>query len=103
MPASRWPTTACITSRWQVTAGWSASSATVTYTGHDLPDAPVEQVMTPASTTVYEYDPIREAARLMLTNRVSSLPVINYAKELVGLLTTTDCLLAMMEMDTDEE
>lgn len=71
--------------------------------GHDLPDAPVEQVMTPASTTVYEYDPIREAARLMLTNRVSSLPVINYAKELVGLLTTTDCLLAMMEMDTDEE
>lgn len=71
--------------------------------GHDLPDAAVEQVMSPAPTTVYEEDPIREAARLMLTNRISSLPVINYSKELVGLLTTTDCLSAMMEMDTDED
>lgn len=71
-------------------------------TGHP-PGTEVAQFMTPDPTTVYEEDSIREAARLMLDQRISSLPVINYAKELVGLLTTTDCLLAVIDMDTDED
>jgi acetoin utilization protein AcuB len=36
--------------------------------------------------------PISEAARLMLTNRVGCLPIINLGRHVVGIVTTTDLI-----------
>lgn len=40
---------------------------------------------------------ITEAARLMLSRRISALPVVDPAdRTLIGMITTTDCLLASL-------
>lgn len=41
--------------------------------------------------------PMHDAARLMLSRRISSLPVVDDDGKLAGIVTTTDCLLALLE------
>ncbi|HWH32284.1 MAG TPA: CBS domain-containing protein [Egibacteraceae bacterium] len=60
-------------------------------------DREVEAVMSSPVHTIGADEPIDAAARLMLSRRVSALPVLDDAGALAGLLTTTDCLLASLE------
>jgi acetoin utilization protein AcuB len=57
----------------------------------------VDQVMTRKVITVDERDPIEEAARIMIDNKVGGLPVMRDG-ELVGLVTETDIFKTFMEM-----
>lgn len=57
----------------------------------------VEQVMTRKVITVEEDDPLEEAARIMVDNKVGGLPVMRDGK-LVGIITETDIFKTFMEM-----
>ncbi len=57
----------------------------------------VEQVMTRNVITVEEDDPLEEAARIMVDNKVGGLPVMRQGK-LVGIITETDIFKTFMEM-----
>jgi CBS domain-containing protein len=55
-------------------------------------------VMTPKPFVVKLDDDLCEAARLMLTNRISGLPVVNEKGKLTGILTKTDIVKAITDM-----
>ncbi len=57
----------------------------------------VSQVMTREIITVEESDPIEEAARIMVDNKIGGLPVMREGK-LVGIITETDIFKTLMEM-----
>jgi acetoin utilization protein AcuB len=57
----------------------------------------VKNVMVKAVKTVQEDTLIEEAARIMVDNEISSLPVMR-GKELVGIITQTDLFNIMLEM-----
>ena len=57
----------------------------------------VEQVMSREVITVEESDPLEEAARIMVDNKVGGLPVMREGK-LVGIITETDIFKTFMEM-----
>ena len=57
----------------------------------------VGQVMTRKVITVEESDPIEEAARVMVDNKIGGLPVMRDGK-LVGIVTETDIFKTLMEM-----
>jgi acetoin utilization protein AcuB len=57
---------------------------------------PVELVMTAPPHTIGPDEPIEAAARTMLSRRISALPVVDEDQRLVGMITTTDCLLASL-------
>jgi len=57
----------------------------------------VSQVMTRSVITVEESDPIEEAARVMVDNKIGGLPVMREGK-LVGIITETDIFKTLMEM-----
>jgi acetoin utilization protein AcuB len=59
--------------------------------------ATVKPVMTPAPIVIEPDAPIHEAARLMLTNHIRSLPVMR-AETLVGIITSSDLLIALMNL-----
>lgn len=59
-------------------------------------DRPVEVVMSSPVHTIGDGEPIEAAARLMLSRRISAVPVLDGEGALVGLVTTTDCLLASL-------
>jgi acetoin utilization protein AcuB len=50
----------------------------------------VEKVMTKNPITVKPEDPVKHAAQLMLDKKLSGLPVINAAGDLVGIITESD-------------
>ena len=52
----------------------------------------VKDVMTPNVICIGADEPILKAARLMLQNRISGLPVIDKDGELVGIVTESDFL-----------
>lgn len=56
----------------------------------------VEVVMSAPVFTVGVEEKVEAAARLMLSRRVSALPVIDEEHTLLGVITTTDCLLASL-------
>lgn len=60
-------------------------------------DATVRTVMTPAVRWMRPDDDLIAATRQMLAWRISALPVIDHG-QLAGILTTTDCLNAMLEV-----
>lgn len=62
----------------------------------------VRTVMTPAPIIVEPDMPADEAARLMLTNHVSCLPVMR-SETLVGIITTSDILMAFIRMHRREK
>jgi acetoin utilization protein AcuB len=57
----------------------------------------VSQVMARDVITVEESDPIEEAARIMVDNKIGGLPVMREGK-LVGIITETDIFKTLMEM-----
>lgn len=57
----------------------------------------VRTIMTPAPIAIEPEAEADEAARLMLNNRISCLPVIR-SETLVGIVTTSDILTAFMNM-----
>lgn len=57
----------------------------------------VKSIMTPAPIVVEPDTAAEEAARLMLNNRISCLPVMR-GETLVGIVTTSDILVAFMNM-----
>lgn len=57
----------------------------------------VRALMTPAPIIVEPDAPVVEAVRLMLQNYISSLPVMR-AETLVGIVTTSDVLIAFMHL-----
>jgi acetoin utilization protein AcuB len=57
----------------------------------------VRAIMSPAPIVVEPNTPGEEAARLMLAHRIGCLPVMR-SETLVGIITTSDILLAFMNM-----
>jgi acetoin utilization protein AcuB len=57
----------------------------------------IEEVMTRKVITVEDTDPLEEAARIMVDNKVGGLPVMRDDK-LVGIITETDIFKTFMEM-----
>jgi acetoin utilization protein AcuB len=60
----------------------------------------VRTIMTPAPIVVAPESPAEEAARLMLQNRISCLPVMR-DETLVGIITTSDILKAFIHQFSD--
>jgi CBS domain-containing protein len=58
----------------------------------------VSEIMTPLARTILPDAPISEAARLMLEHKISCLPVVTEERdrEMIGLITETDLLLAFL-------
>jgi acetoin utilization protein AcuB len=61
----------------------------------------VRSMMTPAPIVVEPDAPVVEAARLMLRNHINCLPVMR-SETLVGILTTSDILIAFTQMASRE-
>jgi acetoin utilization protein AcuB len=57
----------------------------------------IQDVMTRKVISVKESDPLEEAARIMVDNKVGGLPVVRNG-ELVGIITETDIFGTFMEM-----
>lgn len=68
-----------------------ATSLSAGEIGHLLTCQPVREIMTRTVITTGPMLPIEEAARLMVTEKISALPVTN-AGRLVGIITETDVL-----------
>lgn len=58
----------------------------------------VVSIMSPAPIIVESDVPAAEAARLMLTHRISALPVMR-GETLIGIVTTSDILMAFMTLE----
>jgi acetoin utilization protein AcuB len=56
----------------------------------------VEDVMSSPAYVIGVDETVEAAARLMLSRRISALPVVDAENHLVGVVTTTDCLLASL-------
>ncbi|MCD8508504.1 MAG: CBS domain-containing protein [Bacillus sp. (in: Bacteria)] len=52
----------------------------------------VKDIMTKKVFTVYENDTVEECAKVMLENETSSIPVIDRAENLVGIVTEKDLI-----------
>lgn len=63
---------------------------------HAVHDRAVDTVMTPAVRWVRPDDELLGATRQMLAWRISALPVLE-REQLTGILTTTDCLTALLD------
>lgn len=50
----------------------------------------VEEIMTPRPLTVSQAATLGEAAEMMLEHKISGLPVVNGANQLVGIITESD-------------
>ena len=61
-----------------------------------VPGATVGAVMSSPPHVINVDDTTEAAARLLLSRRISALPVVDAAGHMVGMITTTDCLLASL-------
>lgn len=59
-------------------------------------ERPVEAVMSAPVHSISPDETVEAAARLMLSRRISALPVMAEDGALLGMITTTDCLLASL-------
>ena len=55
----------------------------------------IRELMTLDVITIMPDTPLREAAQIMLTHRISGLPVVNHEGKLTGIVTEADFLSAM--------
>lgn len=58
---------------------------------------PVSRIMSSPPLTVGPDDEIAEAAQIMLSHRISGLPVVTADGTLTGVITTTNCLVALVQ------
>ncbi len=56
----------------------------------DLKDAVVSEIMTKNPITVPASGPMPKAARVMLENKITAIPVVDEKREMVGIITTSD-------------
>lgn len=56
----------------------------------DLKDAVVSEIMTKNPITVPASGPLPKAARVMLENKITAIPVVDDNREMVGIITTSD-------------
>jgi CBS domain-containing protein len=63
----------------------------------------ISEIFTPNSITVEETDTIATAARLMLENKVSGLPVVEAGGKLVGIITESDIFRLVVQKWTEAE
>jgi CBS domain-containing protein len=64
-------------------------------------ERPVESVMSAAPHVIGPDAPISEAARLLVSRHINALPVVEDNGEVVGIVTSVDCLLATLEQPAD--
>ena len=65
-----------------------------------VPDMEVGQIMSPAPHVCLPSTPIADVVRQMTENKIDSLPVVDpHTDRLVGMVTTTDLLLLLIELD----
>jgi len=60
------------------------------------PNLTVSNVMTPNPKTVSEDEPLQSAANIIAENKFNALPVVSLDGRLVGIITTTDILLGLL-------
>lgn len=56
----------------------------------DLKDVVVSEIMTKNPITVPTSGPLPKAARVMLENKITAIPVVDENREMVGIITTSD-------------
>ena len=64
-------------------------------------DRPIEAVMSPDPHVIGLDARLDEAARLLVSRHVNALPVVDEDRQLVGIVTSVDCLLASMQLDPE--
>lgn len=82
-----------------------ATSLSIWELNYLLSSLRVEKIMTPDPITINIEATIGEAARTMLENRLSGLPVIDNGGKLVGIITESDIfsMVVLHEWSEDEE
>jgi acetoin utilization protein AcuB len=64
----------------------------------EVPDDPVGAAMTPSPITCEPTTSVSELARVMTERKIDALPVVD-GERLVGLVTSTDLLLLLIDLD----
>ena len=82
-----------------------ATSLSIWELNYLLSQLKVEKIMTPDPITIHEEATIGEAARVMLENRISGLPVVDNAGKLAGIITESDIfsMVVLHEWSDEEE
>jgi acetoin utilization protein AcuB len=78
-----------------------ATSLSIWELNYLLSQLTIGELMTPNPITIKPEDTISEAARVMLKNTVSGLPVVNAQGQLVGIITESD-IFRMVVQQWDE-
>jgi acetoin utilization protein AcuB len=68
-----------------------------------LPDKPVAQVMSRRPLTGSRRSTISELAHLMVDERIDAVPIVGPARELVGLVTSSDLLKLLSDVQRPSE
>ena len=80
-----------------------ATSLSIWEMNYLLSSLDVERIMTPEPITVQPEQTIGEAARIMLENRISGLPVTETDGSLVGIITESDIFSMVVLHEWSEE
>lgn len=62
----------------------------------------VNDVMTHKVATVHESEPLINAAKIMLENKISGVPVVNEDNQVVGILTESDVFRMIVKSQTED-
>lgn len=86
--------------------GISATALRTALREHTIEDLlddgrPIEAVMSTRPHVIPADATLEEAARLLVSRRISALPVVDDDQALVGIVTTVDCLLASLDYRQD--
>ena len=63
--------------------------------------ATIQEIMSSELVTVSPKTPLNEAIQLLMTHRISGLPVVNESNELVGMITEKDLLYIFADNDAN--
>lgn len=64
-------------------------------------ERPLEAVMSGSPHVIGPDADVSEAARVLVSRRISALPVVDGDAQLVGIITSVDCLLATLRQTAD--
>jgi CBS domain-containing protein len=80
-----------------------ATSISVWEMNYLLSNLDVERIMTPDPVTIHPQQTVGEAARTMLENRISGLPVVDEDGRLIGIITESDIFSMVVLHEWSEE
>lgn len=63
----------------------------------------VEDIMTANPILIDQEGSIRDAAKIMIGNQISGIPVVNNLQELVGIITKTDIIKAIVDLGKNKD